>query len=132
MLGSFGEIIFQVSGNEGGKIETFDDFVRTSAERWANHDLIGLKPKSEFLGPGLDKITFSMQFDVSFGMNPRIEMEKLVVMSRSGQVETLIVGGKPLGVNKWKIINLTQSWKTVDNRGNVVSGGLDITLEEYV
>ena len=129
MIGSFGEIIFEASYN---KTKTFDEFNRTSADRWATHDIIGLKPKSEFLGPGLDKITFTMLFDVSLGVNPRTEMDKLLVMSRLGKIETLIVGGKPLGSYKWKILGLGQNWNIVDNHGNLIKGAINVTLEEYV
>lgn len=129
MIGSFGDVIFQVSAD---KIRTFDNFIRSSADRWDKHNIINKKPMSEFIGPDLDEITFTMRFDAAYGVNPRREMEKLLEMGRSGQVETLIIGGKPLGVDKWKIKKLSQKWQTVDNLGNVIIGGLDVTLEEYV
>jgi phage protein U len=113
-------------------MRTFDDFSRESSDRWAEHETIKQKPPSEFLGPGLDTISFTMRFDVRFGMNPRVEMEKLLIMSRNGQVETLIIGGKGLGVYKWYITSLKQKWQIVDNRGNVLIGVLDVTLKEYV
>ena len=129
MIGTFGDVVFEVSAE---KIRTFDNFTRASAERWAAHEIIGQKPLSEFIGPGLDTIGFSMRFDAQSGVNPRVEMEKLLVMSRSGQAETLIIGGKGLGVNKWVIKSLTQKWQTVDNQGNLLVGVLDVSLEEYV
>ena len=128
MIGSFGDVVFEVSAE---KIRTFDNFTRASAERWAAHEIIGQKPLSEFIGPGLDAIGFTMRFDAQHGMNPRVEMEKLLVMSRSGQVETLIIGGKGLGVNKWVIKSLTQKWQSVDNQGNLLVGFAEVTLEEY-
>lgn len=129
VLGSYGDVVFEVSSD---KIRTFDELTRTTADRWEKHDIIGQKPKSEFIGPGLDTITFTMQFDVNHGMNPREEMEKLLVMSRDGQVADLTIGGKGLGVSPWKITNLVQRWQVVDNEGHVLKAGLDVSLEEHV
>lgn len=128
-IGSFGDIVFEVSAE---KIRTFDNFVRSSAGRWSEHEVINQKPPSEFIGPGLDSISFSMRFDVQYGMNPRVEMEKLLIMERSGQAEILIIGGKGLGIDKWVITNLKQNWQTVDNQGNVLVGVAEVTLKEYV
>jgi len=129
LIGSFGDIIFEVSAD---KIRTFDGFSRESSDRWTNHEVIDQKPLSEFIGPGLDKVSFSMRFDAQHGINPRMEMEKLIEMSRTGEVAALIIGGKPLGVDKWKITGLSQRWNTVDNQGNLLAAVLDVTLEEYV
>lgn len=129
VIGSFGDIIFEVSFNT---IRTFDNFTRSSAGRWSEHEVINQKPPSEFVGPGLDTISFSMRFDVQYGMNPRVEMERLLIMERSGQAEILIIGGKGLGVDKWVITDLRQNWQTVDNQGNVLVGVAEVTLKEYV
>lgn len=128
-LGSFGEVVFEVSSE---RIRTFDNFTRKSADRWASHEIIGQKPKSEFLGPGLDQITFTMRFDVQHGTNPRTEMENLMIMSRAGQTAELTIGGKGLGVNQWKIVSLDQKWEVIDSQGNLLRSELDVTLEEYV
>ena len=129
MVGSFGDIIFEVSSD---KIRTFDDFSRAASGRWAAHEIIGQKPKSEFLGPALDEISFKVRFDVQFGVNPKAEMDKLLIMCRSGVAETLIVGGTALGVDKWVIKSVTQNWQHFDGAGRCVVGGADVALEEYV
>jgi phage protein U len=129
VIGSFGDIIFEVSSE---KVRTIDDFSRSEAGRWAAHEIIGQKPKSEFLGPGLGAIAFKMRFDIRFGVNPKTEMDKLLIMCRSGIAETLIVGGTALGVDKWVIKSVTQNWQHFDNAGRCIVGGTDVALEEYV
>ncbi len=129
VLGVFGDVVFEVSAD---RVRTFDGLSRTSSERWETHSLIGLKPVSEFMGPGLDRVSFSMVFDAAHGTNPRKEMEHILDMSRNGQVNDLTVGGKDLGAGKWKITNLRQSWKVVDNQGNLLRAALDVELEEYL
>lgn len=87
---------------------------------------------SQFLGPDLDEITFRMRFDVQYGMNPKQEMDRLLDMSRSGKVEALIIGGIPLGMDKWTVRNVVQKWKTIDGQGRLLSSEASVTLKEYV
>jgi len=129
MIGALGEVVFVVTAET---MRTFQDFVRTSSARWAKHDRIGLKPKSQFLGPDLDGISFTMRFDANYGMNPKEEMDRLLIMNREGEAVDLTIGGKSLGMGLWTITALEQNWDVVDNRGNVLVGTAKITLEEYI
>lgn len=131
MIGSFGKINFMVSALGGGKIRTFDDFKRSASPRWATHDIIGQKPVSQFIGPGLDQISFSIRFDVRYRINPRDELNRLTRMERAGEVHKLIVGGKAIGVNKWYITSLEQEWQKIDNKGILLVAQAAITLQEY-
>lgn len=113
-------------------IRTFTDFTRSSAGRWANHEVLGKKPLSQFIGPGLDTVSFTVRLDVRYGINPREEMDALIELERAGKAMPLVIGGKGVGVNKFKITSLEQTWKDVDNKGNLLSADLTINLEEYV
>lgn len=57
LVGFMADIPFIVSSRF---IRTFDDYGRGSAGRWAQHDIIGNKPVLEFIGPDVEKISFSM------------------------------------------------------------------------
>lgn len=129
MIGALGDVVFITSADT---IRTFDSFSRDSAGRWAKHEIIAQKPKTEYIGPDLDTISFNMRFDVMYGMNPRKEMDALVELARSGKAVPLVIGGKGLGVNKWVVKSVSQQWTRVDNRGNVLVGVVHVTLEEYV
>ena len=129
MIGALGNVVFVASADT---IRTFDNFSRSTASRWAKHERIGQKPKTEFIGPDLDTINFAMRFDVAYGINPRKEMEDLLDIARSGQAVPLVIGGKGLGVNLWIIKSVKQNWTRVDNRGNVLVGTAEVELEEYV
>lgn len=128
MIGSFGDIVFEVSAD---KIRTVNDFSRSAAGRWVTHEVTGKKPVSEFMGPALDEISFKMMFDASFGVNPKQEMDRLLIMCRSGTVETLIIGGAALGVDKWVIKSVTQNWLYFDGEGRCIKGGAEVKMEEY-
>lgn len=128
-LGSFGEIIFEVSYEQ---MRTFFDFTRSASGRWVAHERFGQKPRSEFLGPSLDEISFTMRFDVKHGMNPKAEMDRLLDWCRSGKVETLIIGGTPIGRDQWTIKSVTQNWKVLDGQGRLLTGEANVSLEEYM
>jgi len=128
-LGSLGPIVFIVSPN---KIRTFDEFSRSSAGRWAKHDILGKKPLTQRIGPGLDTVSFSMRFDVKYGMNPRKELERLEKIDREGKALPFLIGGKSIGTGLWVITSLEQKWTSVDNNGNILVAAVNVSLEEYV
>ncbi|MBY0088398.1 phage tail protein [Brevibacillus brevis] len=129
LIGSFGDIVFEVSLN---RVRTFDDFTRSVSSRWAKHDRQQQKAISEFLGPELDEISFTMRFDISHGVNPKAEMDRILDMCRSGQAETFIVGDTPLGMDQWIVKSCKQGWQRFDGQGRLLVGNLDVTLEEYM
>lgn len=127
-IGVLGDIVFIVTSN---KIRTFENFTRTSADRWASNEIIHKKPRSQYLGPGLDTFDLTVRVDARLGLNPRKEVDKLVGYSRDGKVMKLSIGGKGMGVDRVKITNLVQNWEKIDNRGNLISATYTLTLEEY-
>ncbi len=129
MIGVWGDVIFSVSEKQ---LQTFDNFKRTETARWSKHDIHGQKQKSEFLGLDVGKISFTMHFSAYHGVNPRDELNKFIKRVRSGEAHTLIIGNERVGVNKWYIPSVDESWNYVDNRGNVLTADLNVTMEEYV
>ncbi|WP_121614798.1 phage tail protein [Virgibacillus halodenitrificans] len=129
MIGFFGKIVFETSDQ---RILTFTGFQRSASSRWSNHDVIGAKPSSEYLGPGLDTISFSVDLNGQNGVKPRYEMNRWLRMERKGEVAPLVIGDAYLGVDKWRIKSVSQMWGVILNRGEVLSGKVDIELEEYV
>ncbi len=129
MIGALGDILFKVSYKN---INTFQDLVRSSSGRWAYHEVHMQKPRSEFLGPNLDTITFLMQFESSLGRNPRYDMEKLMKLTRTGEALPLVIGGDALGYYRWTVEATEQTYKQVDKNGKVISGAITVTLKEYV
>lgn len=129
MIGTFGPVKFTTSTN---LLRTFSDFKRNDTARWAVHDIHLKQPVPEFLGPGQGKVSFSMQFDVMYGLNPRVEMDKLVVMVRKGHRHRLIIGGKGVGVGYWYINDLSEEWNYIDNKGKILRSSVQVSLSEYV
>lgn len=128
-IGSFGEIVFEVSPK---KTLTFSEFQRSGSARWNEHEIIGLKPKSEFNGPGLEEISFTILLKAELGVNPSKQLTKLRNMRDTGKVSSFVIGGKPISNNYWSIQQLSESHKVVDNKGNILVAEVSITLKEYV
>ena len=129
MIAYFGDMEFEVNG---WKVMTFTEFSRKSSARWAEHEVIGEKPMSQFLGPELDVVTFTVPLNASYGLSPRHIMEMWLGYNREGLAFPLIIGDKPLGVDKWVVIDINQEWGTVLNDGKLYSGSIDVTLKEYI
>jgi phage protein U len=127
-IGSFGEIVFEVSPK---KTQTFNDFERSGSARWNDHEIIGQKPKSEFSGPGLEEISYVILLKVELGIDPIKQIEKLRKMRDTGKVAPLIIGGKPVSQNYWSIQQLRESHKTVDSKGNILIAEVNVSLKEY-
>lgn len=128
-IGSFGPVVFVVSREA---TRTFDELRRTASSRWAKHELIGKKPLTQYIGPGLDTVSFTMRFLASARINPRKEMDALIKLERSGKAVPLIIGGKGMGTGLWIITGLDLGYEKIDARGNVIVGSASISLEEYV
>ncbi len=129
-IGNFGKlIIFETSDK---KILNFNSFQRTISGNWATHERIGKKPKSEFLNPNLQSLTFTIILDAMHGVRPRKTLDIITDVVEAGIVEDVIVGGQKIGKNKWKITQMGETWDVVLDGGELLRATLNLTLEEYL
>lgn len=129
MVGYFGNVVFEASRK---KVLTFTGLKHDSTGRWEKHNVIGKKPISEFIGPDLDTISFTINLNGSNGVKPRHEMEKWTKMVNEGVADVLVIGHKALGKDKWAVKSVSEAWDVIFNRGELYSGKIDVTLEEYI
>lgn len=128
VIGSFLDLVFEVSEK---KTQTFNDFTRTNEPRYQKHEIIGRKPKPEFIGPGADTISFDIIFKAELGVNPEKQLEMLRRYARTGSKGLFIRGNEPISVNYWVIEKLVETHKRIDNLGNVLEIHVTINLGEY-
>lgn len=129
MIGTLGKkIIFEVSDE---KVLTFLNMTREITSRWAEHEALGVKPKPEFLGPGLQAGTLEITLSATLGVKPRAVLEAVEAMVESGATEYLIIGTKPVGRNPFRLVSSSEAWATVYSRGELAKAKLTITLGEY-
>lgn len=129
-IGHIGKtIVFETSDK---KILNFKKMQRTVKGRWASHPRINKKPKKQFLGPESDQITFTITLNALHGVKPRKTVNNIEKLIRTGKPQTVVIGGKKVGTNKYVITEISESWDTILNGGEVVKITCDITLEEYL
>lgn len=126
-IGSFGDVVFTASANE---IRTFDDLQQSGTARYAEHAVLGAKPLLEFIGPGLEEISFKVKLDSSCGVDPDAEFKSLQEIRDSGEVCTLIFGDTKIGKFVLESISVSEGPRGKDGRATWIEAGL--TIKEYI
>lgn len=130
MIGTLGpNIIFAVNDQY---TLTFSGMTREVSGRWATHETPGVKPRAEFLGPGLQTISLPITLSAGLGVRPRRVLETIERMVEEGTAEYLILGFRPVGKNRFRLTGSSETWDLIYNRGELVRAKLTLTLEEYV
>ncbi|MGF7431100.1 phage tail protein [Thermoanaerobacterium thermosaccharolyticum] len=120
---------FQVSQNQ---VYTLNEFALSSGLNTEKQDATNKKPSTYIKGPDLDTISFSIPIDASLKNNIRAEYESWVALKDAGRPYPFILGGKPVGKNKWLLKNVSLSDTFIDNKGNILKAKLQLEFEEYV
>lgn len=129
MIGSLGrKIIFETNDE---RILTFNGMTREVSGRWAEHEVLGVKPKPEFLGAANQSITIPITLSANLGVRPRAVLEAVAAMVEDGTAEYFIVGNKPVSANPFRLISASETWDRLYSRGELVKATLTITLGEY-
>ena len=115
-IGNFGKLITFETNDK--RILTPLNIKHEVSGRWASHSRIGKKPLRQFLGPDIEKTTFTIKLDARHGVKPR-------------KPENLVIGGKKVGSNRMTINSVSETWDEVWNGGELVRASADLTLEEY-
>lgn len=127
-VGSWGkDIVFSVDDK---KVFTPSTFERSGSARWASHEIIGRKPKSEFLGPGTDQIQMDITLDAMLGIRPVKMIEKLKKAKDTGKKNILMIGTAKIGEYKWYIESMSEKWETVYSKGQLAKAKVSLTFKE--
>ena len=130
VVGNFGSrIIFETSDR---KILTFSGLTQKISGKYAKHSVIGQKDRPEFTGPGSRNINFKIMLDVTLGIRPREIMDRIEDAVENGETEYLVIGGRPVGRNKYYISSVSESFDVVMSHGEIARATLNISMEEYV
>lgn len=127
-IGYMGDVTFVVSSHY---MITPSEFQRSGESRWSEHDLILRKPVSQFKGPGLEKVTFKIQLRADHSITPSSQLKKLRQMRDTGAVFPLIIGGKPVTQNYWRLESLSEEQNYYGPTGKLLQATANVTLVEY-
>ncbi|TZE82006.1 phage tail protein [Calorimonas adulescens] len=125
----FANKVFQVDSQ---KIYTFNDFTMSSSLETEKQDAANKKPSTYIKGPDLYTMSISIPLDVSMGVNVRNEYGAWKALVEAGKPYPFILGGKPLGSNKWLLKSASLNNTVIDSNGNILSGTIQLEFEEYV
>ena len=128
VIGALGEIIFSVSSKE---VKTFDNAKWSSSARYGEHDRHLNDTLLEFTGNDPDDFSFTMMFSAFLGVDPMVEIDKLLTVKRNGIAMRLVIGTKGYGKYRWVITKTKFELERFDNRGNLLEAGIAVTLKAY-
>jgi len=129
LIGSWGPIIFQVSGIGAF---TFSELTQNVSSRWATHEPVKSAPLSEFLGPGQDEVQMKITITKMLGVDPEITYELLRQFVRNGKIYPLILRGAPMSGNMWYAENISGvSNHFAPRTGKILWTEMSLTFKEY-
>lgn len=129
IIGTWGsKIKFSVSDK---KQLSFQNMKRSASGRWASHNIVGKRPKTEFLGPAMDEITMDIVLSANMGVNPRKAMKKFRFACKKGEAHYLRIGSRKVCRNKMAITQVSESWDEIWNKGELVKSVVTVTFSEY-
>ncbi len=128
-IGNIGKkIIFETSDS---RILTYSKFNKTVKGRWAKHEVIMQKPRSEFVGADLQEVTFSINVNAMYGVKPNQIITELERIVETGEVNVFVLGGKLVGGGNWIIPQISEAYNKQMRDGELLSATIDITMQEY-
>ena len=125
-VGSFGSVVFQVSEEQ---LHLVKNVQRKAAARVEEHQVVGAKPRLEFLSPELDQIGFTVFWHRGFGVDPRAEIRKLRELCEAGAALLLILGGENFG--RFLLSEISESWKRSGPGGAPLVAEASLNFKEY-
>lgn len=116
---------------ESEKQLSFTNMKRSASARWATHNIVGKRPKTEFLGPDMDEIKLDVILDIEMGIRPRYQMKKFRIACKKGEVHYLYIGGKKVCARKMAITSVSEAWERIWQNGLLVKAVVSVTFSEY-
>ena len=126
VIGCYGSWTFVCADDT---VRTFSDFSRDYSMRWAQHDVIGQKPKLELVGRDLTTVSLKVRCDVSLGVPPSKWLAKLERMLNNGWHKKLIIGDTYYG--QFVLESVGETLKNFDGQGHCIVAEATLNLKEW-
>ncbi len=127
-IGTYDGLVFQASSK---KTALPDNISAEWSGRWSSVETPGNVPQSEFLGPGIGRLSFDMTFRADMGIKPENQLRMIRQMVEDGNVSKLYMGGKPVGKLPWAIKSVSEKWNVITSNGKIYAATVSVELEEY-
>ena len=129
MIGSLGEVVFEVSSD---LVRTFRDFQVQRSAKFSEHAIHGGKALLEFTGLAPASMSLSIRLDAGLGVNPKEELEGLREILTNHEAVPFILDGEPQGDGLWVLEGLDESYEVIDNQGTFIALDVSLKLKEYI
>ena len=129
MIGSYGDIVFEVSSE---KVKTFRDLQVQRSAKYSEHAIHGRKALLEFTGLSPASISINIRLDAALGLNPKEELSMLYEVLNKHIVMPFILDGEPQGDNLWVLESIDERHEIIDNHGKSIAVEVSLKLKEYI
>ena len=129
MIGSLGEVVFEVSSD---LVRTFRDFQIQRSAKFSEHAIHGGKALLEFTGLAPASMSLSIRLDAGLGVNPKEELEALREILTNHEAVPFILDGEPQGDGLWVLEGLDENYEVIDNQGTFIALDVSLKLKEYI
>ena len=125
-----GQILFGLAARQGFLIEELEE---SSKAKFVEHEILGSKPVTEFVGLENDEVSFSMNFIAGRTTAPMVAIPLLKGFLSRAQAYPLIVGGRPIGsfTSQFVLTEVTSTYEHTNGMGIVTVASIDVSLKEY-
>lgn len=124
-VGALGEVVFEVSAD---MVRTWESLKRDGEARWAEHEVLDLKQRLQFVGLDLETVDLSIKL-VAPWCEPLNELKKLRELRDSGKHHKLVIGQSLFG--NYVVKRLSEDWTRTDGGGAPLVIACSLQLQEY-
>ena len=129
MIGSLGEVVFEVSENQ---ILTFDGLTFQRKANYSEHSIHTKKGLLEFTGFSAMTASMNIALNEDLGINPRDELERLTEIFNNHEAVSFILNGNPQGDGLWVIESMSLNYNFISNIGEPKVIEVSLNLKEYI
>lgn len=125
MLGSFGDVVFEVSSE---RVRTFQEMNFTSGQTYAEHKILNGNTLLEYTGKNARTCNISIVLNSRLNLDIEDELKDLHELQDSHEPKILMLGGKVIG--RFVIETLTESYKLIMKDGKILEADINLSLKE--
>ena len=129
MIGSFGDVVFEVSHE---KVRTFRDFQIQRSAKYTEHAIHGRTGLLEFTGFSAATASFTVRLAAGLGVNPKKELDTLHQILTRHEAVPFILDGEPQGDGLWVLENIDEKFEIIDNQGTLIAVEVSLKIKEYI
>ena len=129
MIGSLGEVVFEVSENQ---ILTFDGLIFQKKANYSEHAIHTKKGLLEFTGFSATTASMNITLSEDLGVNPRDELGRLEEIFVNHEAVLFILNGNPQGDGLWVIESMSVDYDFISNIGEPKMIQVNLSIKEYI